>query len=36
MDQYEIVITQEKFENLDICKKYYNSIYKNGAGCVQD
>ena len=35
-DQYEIDIIQETFENLDICKKYYNSIYENIAGCFQD
>ena len=35
-DQYEIDIIKETFENLDICKKYYNSIYENIAGCFQD
>ena len=35
-DQYEIDIIQETFENLDICKKYYNSIYEHVAGCFQE
>ena len=35
-DQYETDIIQETFENLDICKKYYNSIYENIAGCFQE
>lgn len=35
-DQYEIDIIQETSENLDICKKYYNSIYDNVAGCFQE
>lgn len=35
-DQYEIDIIQETFENLDICTKYYNSIYENIAGCFQE
>ena len=36
MDQYEIDITQETFENLDIWKRYYNSIYENVSVCFQE
>ena len=32
MNQYGIDIIQK---HLDICKKYYNSIYENVAGCFQ-
>ena len=35
-DQNEINIINETFENLTICKKYYNSIYNNIAGCFQE
>ena len=35
MDQYEIDIKQETFENLGICKNCYNSIYENVSGCFQ-
>ena len=34
-DQNEINIKNETFENLNICKEYYNSIYNNIAGCFQ-
>ena len=32
----EINIINETFENLNICKEYYNSIYNNNAGCFQE
>ena len=35
-DQNEINIINETFENLNICKEYYNSVYNNIAGCVQE
>ena len=35
-DQYEINIINETFENFNICKEYYNSIYNNIAGCFQE
>ena len=36
VDQYEIDIKQETFENLGICKNCYNSIYENVSGCFQE
>ena len=35
-DQSEINIINETFENLNICKEYYNSIYNNIASCFQE
>ena len=35
-DQNEINIINETFENLNICKEYYSSIYNNIAGCFQE
>ena len=35
-DQNEINNINETFENLNICKEYYNSIYNNIAGNFQE
>ena len=35
-DKNEINIINETFENLNICKEYYSSIYNNIAGCFQE
>ena len=34
-DQNEINIINETFENVTICKEYYNSIYHNITRCFQ-
>ena len=35
-DQNVINIINKIFENLNICKEYYNFIYNNIAGCFQE
>ena len=35
-DQSEINVINETFENLNICKEYYNSIYNHIAGCFPE
>ena len=35
-NQNEINIINETFENFNMCKEYYNSIYNNIAGCFEE